>query len=213
MDFMDFFMDIFKLDYSIVSEYASQGVLYQLFYLVFFPTLFIIFFIYIISRYVMHSHRGLRILIAVAIYAFIILQGYYKWFVYLSKYWLFGIIFLGFIYIIFNRGQEPSSSGGGGARGKVLDGLNLSFGKIFDQINPFGKVQQEVDMIKANIDFIYRSVVSGEKGGRHVEEIINRVHKDIDALAETLPGKRQNPLIKKLLENLKKAMEGKKPIW
>jgi hypothetical protein len=210
MDFMELFMEIFKLDYSIVNEYASQGVLYQLFYLVFFPTLFIIFFIYITSRYVIHSHKGLRIVIAVAIYAFIVLQGLYKWFVFLSKFWLFGIIFLGVIYMIFNRGKEAPPAGSG--KGKLLDGLNLSFGKVFGQVDPFGHVKNEVDMIKTNIDFIYRSLVEGNKG-RHIEEIINRVHRDIDEISKQIPMGRKNPLIKKMKDNLERAMKGEPPKW
>jgi len=164
MDLIDFFAEIFKLDYSIVNEYASQGPLYQLFYLVFFPTIFIIFFIYITSRFVIYSHKGLRILISAAIYAFIVLQGYYKWFVFLSKFWLFGIILLGLLYMILRRGQEPSpaGSGGGGGHGKSLG--SGAFEKISNRLTMkiTGQEKQMYDRIEADL-----RKLEGMKGGGH----------------------------------------------
>jgi hypothetical protein len=123
-DIIDILVNILKIDPQLVSQYAPQGPMYQMFYLFIFPTLFIIVFVYVLSRRVMERHTGLRILIAVAIYIFIILQGYYNWFVYLSKFWLFGLIFLGFVYLIMGRGGERPE---GGAKGKVLGTRGVGF--------------------------------------------------------------------------------------
>ncbi len=132
MDIVDFFAEIFKLDYSMVNEYAAQGPLYQIFFLVLFPTIFLIFFIYIASNLAVHSHKGIRILVAVAIYAFIVLQGYYKWFVIISKFWIFGLIVLAFLWIILSRGREPSGGGGGGgAQGKTSGGGFMGYIRDF----------------------------------------------------------------------------------
>jgi len=113
-DIFQMLVDILKITPQQVSEYASQGLLYQMFYLFIFPTIFVVVFIYILSYRIMRFHHGLRVLLAAAVYAFIILQGYYNWFVMLSKFWFFGLIFLGFIFLMLGRGG--GGEGGGGKR-------------------------------------------------------------------------------------------------
>jgi hypothetical protein len=113
-DIFQMLVDILKITPQQVSEYASQGPLYQMFYLFIFPTIFVVVFIYILSYRIMRFHHGLRVLLAAAVYAFIILQGYYNWFVMLSKFWFFGLIFLGFIFLMLGRGG--GGEGGGGKR-------------------------------------------------------------------------------------------------
>jgi len=116
VDIFEMLVNILKINQNLVNEYSSQGPLYQLFYLFFFPMVFIIIFIYLLSNAVMKEHKGLRLLISVGILAFIILQGYYSWFVTISKFWFFGLIFLGFFYFIIAR------RGGGGAKSMTLGG-------------------------------------------------------------------------------------------
>jgi hypothetical protein len=113
-DILQLLIDIFKISPQMVNQYAMVSPLEQIFYLFFFPTLFIIVLIFIVTR-VITQHKGINLLIALALYAFIIFQGLYNWFVFLSKYWLFGLIFLAFIYLILGRLGQP-----GGARGKTL---------------------------------------------------------------------------------------------
>lgn len=111
IEIMTVLADLLRISPELVRDYASVTPLEQIFYLFFFPTLFIIVFIYILVSHWMKEHRGLRILIAVAVYAFIIFQGLYDWFVILSKFWLFGLILIGVVWFIF-RPKE-----GGGAKG------------------------------------------------------------------------------------------------
>ena len=112
-DILQLLVDILKITPQQVSQYATQGPLYQMFYLFVFPTVFLIVFIYILSYRVMKHHRGLRIVIAMIVYAFIIFQGWYKYFVILSGYWLFGLVLLGFLFLMIGRGGD---GGGGGAK-------------------------------------------------------------------------------------------------
>ena len=58
------------------QQYAYQP-MEGIFYNIFFPIVFIIIFIYIISGTVGAFTRGIRILVAMAVLAFIIFQGYY----------------------------------------------------------------------------------------------------------------------------------------
>jgi len=211
VDIFEMLVDILKINQNLVYEYSSQGPLYQIFYLLFFPTLFIIVFIYFLSNAVMKEHRGLKLLIAVGVFAFIILQGYYSFFATISKYWLFGLLVLGFLYIISGKIR------GGGAKGMTLDserGKGI-LGNLFNQINPLGEYQNEADMVRTNVNFIYSKVVEDKRLGRagHYEEIINETHRTIDKLARKVVGGRKNPNIKKMKDNLARAMEGKPPQW
>jgi len=53
------------------------GVTQQMFFLVFFPSVFLILFVYILAKGVTSEHQKMKVLVAVAIYIFIIFQGWY----------------------------------------------------------------------------------------------------------------------------------------
>jgi len=97
-----------------------------LFYVVFFPIVFIILFIFIVSSSI-SPNRGFRALISVAVFAFIIMQGWYYLFATLGKFWLYLLVFLGFIWILIHTFVGRSKEeGGGGAKGRVggaFDGI------------------------------------------------------------------------------------------
>lgn len=126
-DMMSLLVDILKISSTHVNEYANQGAINQLFFLFIFPTVFIIVFIYILSYRVMPHHKGLRLIIAVVVYAFIIISGYYNWFVFLSSYWLLGLVLIGFLYLLLGRGGGGEGGGGGAKRltGKAKSYLGL----------------------------------------------------------------------------------------
>ena len=145
VDIFEMLIDILKINQSLVNDYASQGALYQMFYLFIFPTVFIVFFIWILSNSVIKRHKGMRLLISLAVYAFIILQGYYSWFVMLSKFWLFGLMILGFLYLIIPRLT------GGGAKGMTDGGGNTGpLGKLTKrfQLQVTGQEKQLTNVIK-----------------------------------------------------------------
>lgn len=125
-DIFSLLVDIFKINQNLVSEYALQGSFYQLFYLFVFPAILIIVFIWILTNWIMGPHKGLRLLLSVGVYAFIILQGYYSYFVMLSKYWFFGLLILGFFYLIAYRGGSKGGGGGGGAAHGMAAGNAVS---------------------------------------------------------------------------------------
>ncbi len=128
---MDLVAQFFRISPQLVSKYAAQGQIYQIFYLVFFPTLFVLLFIYLLtSRGAIGLHRGFKVLISIAVYAFIILNGWYSYFIMLSEFWLFMLIILGGVYFFWARGgtkggQLAQAGGGGQARGRSVFG-NIS---------------------------------------------------------------------------------------
>jgi len=157
VDVFQMLVDIFKINQNLVYEYANQGPLYQIFYLLFFPSIFIIIFIWILSHAIIGQHKGLRILLSVGVYAFIILQGYYSLFIVLSKYWLFGLLVLGFLYILVYRGGIRGGGGGGGGHG-AAHGKALGMGGIVEKFTERAKFQlsgqerEKVKLIKNHID-------------------------------------------------------------
>lgn len=113
-DILQMLADILKISPQVMNQYASASPLEQLFYLLFFPMVFVIVFIYILTSRWMYEHKGLRILIAVAAMAFIVLQGFYNYFVIFSQWWFVGLLVLGVFWFLFGR-RPPA--GGGAAQG------------------------------------------------------------------------------------------------
>jgi hypothetical protein len=153
VDILEMLVEILKINQNYVAEYAAQGVLYQLFYLLFFPTIFIVIFVWILSHAIIGEHKGLRLLLAVGVYAFIVLQGLYNWFVMLSKFWLFGLMFLGFIYFISYRGGR-GGGGGGGAHGKTLGGGKGMMERITNrlQYQLSGQEKEKIELLKDHLN-------------------------------------------------------------
>jgi hypothetical protein len=175
-DVFQFLVDIFKINQNLVNEYASQGPLYQMFYLFVFPAIFIIIFIWILTNRIMGEHKGLRILLSVGVYAFIILQGYYSWFAMLSKFWFFGLLVLGFLYFISYRG--------GGGKGKGAQGMTSEGGK-----GALARLEGRLTMkITGQEKQMYRRIeadlrkLEASKGGDEYGRIYIHVEEELKAL-------------------------------
>ena len=104
-----------------VQETLRQGPVEATFYLIFFPTIFIIFFIYVLSAWILSRFgggTGLRLLVSVAIYALIVLEGWYTLVISVSNiWWLVVVALIGFW--VFTRAFV---TGGGGGRGGAMPG-------------------------------------------------------------------------------------------
>jgi hypothetical protein len=110
-DFADLIVQFFRIDPTVAGKYASAGPIYQIFFLLFLPSLFVILFIWILtSRGPIAIHKGFKMLVSIAIYAFLILMpmqsqtSFYNWFVVLSEFWIFLLIILGVFYMVWARG-------------------------------------------------------------------------------------------------------------
>jgi hypothetical protein len=131
MALLDVVIEFLNINCSVVqcSGYGSE--IEALFYLLFFPTVFIILFVYVVVGAVLNRVQGtegaLRLLVSVALYAFIIFEGYYNLFVSLSRlWWLLLATLLGvWLFIrqfIHGGGGFPSLGGGGrGMSGFISD--------------------------------------------------------------------------------------------
>jgi hypothetical protein len=92
----------------------------QAIYFFLFPTVFTILFIYVISDAVAENiSKKFKALIGIAIFVFIIMQGWYQYMLILSRFWFFSIIILGGFYAFMNMGIKKSDKFQGQGKGGV----------------------------------------------------------------------------------------------
>ena len=91
-----------------------------LFYFFLFPSVFLIVFIYILTQAFpgVGNNRGLRLLVAIAVFIFIIINGFYPLFLWLSDIWFIAIVIIGLIWF-FIKGQLGKGGGKGGGMPSV----------------------------------------------------------------------------------------------
>jgi hypothetical protein len=197
---------------NLFNQYSSKP-MEGLFYVVFFPILFIVLFIFLIARAI-SPNKGFRALISVAVFAFIILQGWYYLFATLGQFWLYLLIFLGFIWILVHTFiGEPKQGGGGGGRGR-------SFGKGFGGkamqrawVRVSGQEPALVKAIEADMELlskmnpedkeigevsgrVYQQLqqlysltsVGGLKVGKEYDRLLKRYHGTMKKMHLTMPG-------------------------
>lgn len=92
----------------------------QYIYFLFFPTVFLLLFLWIVFKDAVHANKGISLIATIAVYVFIIIQGLYPIFLALGELWIVVIFILGFFYLIVRRFR---GEGGGGGKGGPLSGL------------------------------------------------------------------------------------------
>lgn len=117
-DILQQLITILNINCSLINCYYTNP-LEGLFYLVFFPSVFIILFIYILTGSVFKGAggvpHGLRLLIGIAVFLFLIFQGWYTAIVSISKLWFILVIILGGLwwFIRAHFGKKEVKPGGG----------------------------------------------------------------------------------------------------
>ncbi|MFH1978101.1 MAG: hypothetical protein ABIJ92_02145 [Candidatus Aenigmatarchaeota archaeon] len=116
---------------STCTQFIQQqpNELYQLFFFFFFPTVFIILFIFILSDAIgSFTNKGIRLILAIAFYMFIVLSNWYSIILTISQFWYIAVIIIFGTYVFFKKfmGGGRSSGGmpgvGGGAIGQFAKG-------------------------------------------------------------------------------------------
>jgi hypothetical protein len=157
------------------NQYAykpAEGI----FYAVFFPIVVILLFVYIVSGAVGALRApGFRILIGVALFAFIVLQGWYYFFILASKLWFLVLFLLGGLWFVIHTFTGRESGGGGGAKGrtlsfgsdnKVINFLQDTTGKI---INPV-EAKKLHNMMDRDMKILEGNRATLEKRAKSVKE-------------------------------------------
>ncbi len=123
-DYIQMLIEVLRIDCSVVNCYYTNQI-DAIFNLFFFPTIFILLIIYLLLQYILDEVRGgLRLLIAIALYAVIVLNGLMTFFIPLSQFWWIVLIIIFGAWVFFFRllFKEKKSSSGGGLAGALAGG-------------------------------------------------------------------------------------------
>ncbi len=153
MDIIEIAADFLQIDQSLVNQFMQEGTVQAIFFLFFFPSVFLITFVYILVTKKSTGRKDLDLLISVAIYAFILMSGYFTWFVFLSKWWLYLLLFLGAWYVIMHHGGGGDGGGSPGSGGRTVGG------GIRNQVS----LKKRKDEIYRDIDELRRMVHDANK--------------------------------------------------
>ena len=169
-DILDIIVQFFKISQDLVTKHANEGPVAQMFYLLFFPTIFVLIFIYLITaRGLLGVHKAFRILVSVAIYAFIILSGYYTYFVMFSEYWLYGLVILGALWMFWSRGGTHLDVDGGAGGRPQSKGIGSA---VMSQLGQRAKkeITGERKRIEGRVDRALQSLREIQKVVKHDSE-------------------------------------------
>ena len=170
------------------TGYASD--IEALFYLVFFPTVFIILVVYILTNFIFrgdsNASRGLRVLISVTLYAFIVFEGYYNFFIPLSRFWWIVLVLLVGLYAFMRHLLGGGSGGGGGKSGLPSfgigeEGISGYLGKKFKgtledkQKKKRTQIQQEISNLRSTVNLMGKEL-EHPSPGTDMSKMIREYH-------------------------------------
>jgi len=100
---------------SFISSHSSVMPPFgQYIYFLFFPTVFLLFFLWIVFKDAIKANKGISLIATIAVYVFIIIQGLYPIFLALGELWIVVIFLLGFFYVLIHRFRKGDGGGKGG---------------------------------------------------------------------------------------------------
>ncbi|MBL7206755.1 MAG: hypothetical protein ISS36_04115 [Candidatus Aenigmarchaeota archaeon] len=143
----------------------QPDMLNQMIFLVFFPTIFLLIFVYFMSGAVVNEHKGLRLLLGIGIYLFIIFNGWYHIALIISEFWFVALIILGGIGIMVHRmsggGRGYSSGAGRGLFSRIVGTVSQeATRKIEDKIlKASGLMPKQRSVVKR----VMKKLEKGEK--------------------------------------------------
>ncbi|HDD45963.1 MAG TPA: hypothetical protein ENG42_00665, partial [Candidatus Aenigmarchaeota archaeon] len=77
IDIVEILAELLRVSPSIVQQYSAKGPIEALFFIFFLPTIFLLTAFYLFfSDFI--NHKGVNLLLSIAVYMFIIIQGYYS---------------------------------------------------------------------------------------------------------------------------------------
>ncbi len=113
-DLIQMLIEVLRIDCNVVQCYYTNQI-DAIFNLFFFPTVFILLIIYLILQYVLDEVRGgLRLLISIALYAVIVINGLMTLFIPLSQFWWIILILIVGAWVFFFRLLFKEKRGGKG---------------------------------------------------------------------------------------------------
>lgn len=188
------FNNLLKLDPSLLYKYST--VTDQAFYLLLIPSVFILLFVWTFGHwFVGNSHNGLRIMISIIAYIYVVYSGWYGSFmVGLILAWFPIILISYFGFFIITKILHPSN----------VDGLNKVMDAGFKKISDANENNKKIEQTENNIELLNKKIrdmesklsrmEKGDKNERAVADIISALSQlqhqrmDQEALLKKLEG-------------------------
>ena len=164
VDILQMVLQFLNVNCSIVQCYYPN-IFEGLFYLILLPSLLIILFIWFLSGAVIGkfgTHKGLQLIISLAVYVFLIIEGFYTFFISMSFIWIVVVIVVGILFFIIRHITGGGGTGGGGAlpapRGGVPGGGLIGFGA--KKLKGGGKadIEKQIDDRLSNMKAIINQI-------------------------------------------------------
>lgn len=172
------------MDFLQMSEYATMStgnIMHDLIMLLFLPTILIIFVVYQSVGAVI-KNRGLRLLVGIGLYMFIIVEGFYQMFAYFAKaYFLFLLFIVGLLFFLprhFSAEDKTKKDEGGGLLRRHLPSLSL---------NEQDKLRRRENDLKDDLEKAeeqYNKVLERDKSDKSIAKAQERVNEIREELRE-----------------------------
>jgi hypothetical protein len=146
------FTELLKISPSLINNYSTLQD--QILYLLLIPSVIIILFVWLFGYWVVPKHNGLRVLISIIAYIYIVWSGWYgSWMISLILAWFPMLLLAFFLFFILSRVINPMN----------LTGASKIMKASFDKIPQKGK---EIDTLKKQISILKkkRKHLESERG-------------------------------------------------
>lgn len=195
-DILQMIIEFLRINCQMVNCYYPNP-FEGIFYLILLPMVILIAFVYIIFWAVIKiPHTGIRLLIALVILVFIILQGWFNIFISFSWLWVILIIIMGIWWSIRRKGPGETVFGGRGGGGKMPAAAGGLFQRAKGMTMDYGDYKKAANQQLSQMRSISASIKQvSSRGGDY-----NQLHADFE-------GSRRE------LVNILDTMKSKASIW
>lgn len=191
---------------------TSVGPMGPIFYFLLFPSVIIILFIYLASAMII-SHvaedkagQGLRLLVAIAAFAFVIINGWYSLFLAISQVWFIVVVLLfGFWWFIRGRSKQGGMPSAVKSMGEEITGLASRKAKAAftgDEEDLRKKIKDRIDSLKSTLNSIEHPTRGTDVGAER--ENYWTVKTETEKLIELYSKTYEKALGKKVFKNSEK---------
>jgi hypothetical protein len=194
-DLIQMLIEVLRIDCSVVNCYYTNQI-DAIFNLFFFPTVFILLIIYLLLNYILDEVRGgLRLLIAIALYAVIVINGLMTLFIPLSQFWWIVLLIVFGAWVFFTRLLFKEKKGGGGGLAGALAGgatggvVGYMAGKAEREIRKddkreFDSLEREVNRLREHIEGYKKGGPDSTRLGSLIESTITEIEARLFKLKE-----------------------------
>jgi len=177
--------------WEFINGYADPT--QQLVFFLFFPTIFVIIFITELSNTISASKK-LGVLFSLAIYMFIVFQGWYYIALTLSKMWFIAVIILVGFWVVLTKmgaGGGGGTRGGNGNTGRSLLDAAKKIAIKNTALNPYeiAQLRTEIERLEQAKNALEKQKkhASGERGMEEFDAKIAEIERELSDLRNRAP--------------------------